>query len=56
MPDAVALDGPFECPGDMLLPNELVKRLRPIAAGDYHILAASGAIGRRWRRVFHSEL
>ena len=39
VPDAVAGDGPLQGLGDVLLADQLVERLRPIAPGDDDILA-----------------
>ena len=45
VPDAVAGDRLLERPGDVLLADQLVERLRPIAAGDDDVLAA-GCVAR----------
>ena len=48
VPDAVRHDRPRQSAGDVLLTDQLVERLRPVAAGDDDIFAA---VANRERRV-----
>ena len=53
--DAVAGDGLLQRPGDVLLADQLVERLRPIAASDDGVAAVGGWLDRRSAQVDRSS-